>query len=340
MKKLLLIICIAIFVNFSYAKTITDMQGNAVFIKDDIKRVFSSSPPMMALLYTLAPEYMIGVNYRFLEVEKTYMLKEIQYLPVLGGFFGSGQQASLEKLISLKPDIVFAWDRTLEPESGFIKTLQKVNIPIFQIRQNNFEDSIAAINLMGEVLNKQERAQSLTKYAKDSLSRVKQSVELLDKDKKIRVFFAQGLDGLMTECESDVSSEIITLAGGINVHSCDINKSTKREKITLEKLYKYDPDIIFVREKSTFDDISKSTSTWRNLKAHKNNKIFLAPSSPFAWLSRPPSFMRFLGLPWMHKKMYPDHFEFDENKETKNFYELFLHVKLEDSDVEKLFKGE
>lgn len=194
---------------------------------------------------------------------------------------------------------------------------------------------------MGEVLNKQERALKLTNYAKENLERVKKSVETLDKNNKIRVYFAQKFDGLTTMCEGDMQSQIITLAGGVNVHKCDtISKSPTLGKITLEQLYIYDPDIIFVREKSTYMEIMKETSAWRNLSAYKNNKIFLVPSSPFSWLTNPPTFMRFFGLPWLHSKMYPEHFRFNENDEVKKFYELFLHIKLDDSDVKKVLQVE
>ncbi|MFV0480559.1 MAG: ABC transporter substrate-binding protein [Campylobacteraceae bacterium] len=341
MKKflslLILLLTLVLHVN---AKTIVDMSGREVYVKDNITKAYSASPPMMALLYALAPEMMIGVNYKFLDVEKKFMLKETQELPVIGGFFGDGQQANIEKVVALKPDVIFAWDRTINPINDFTKTIEKFNIPVVQIRQNTLEDSIMSINLMGEILGRDNRAKTLSDYAIKSLLDVRLSVNTLPRDnKKIRVFLANGDDGLVTECEGDMQSEIITLAGGVNVHRCDTSQSTKREKITLEKLYTYNPDVIFVREKSFFDTLD-NTSNWRNLKAFKENKIYLTPSSPFAWLNRPPSFMRFLGLPWMHSKLYPEHFKFNEYEEIKKFYKLFLHVELSDNEVSKLLKGE
>lgn len=126
-KKIIFLLIIAFgFVSLN-AKVITDMMGNEVNVKDNIQKAFSASPPMTAVLYTLAPEYMIGLNYNILEVEKRYMLKEVQNLPVLGGLLGGERQTSLEKLIALKPDVVFAWDTRLKPNSDFEKSLQKAN---------------------------------------------------------------------------------------------------------------------------------------------------------------------------------------------------------------------
>ena len=334
MRKFILLL--SILCVFTQAKIITDMMNNKVEVADNVTKTLSASPPLMALLYALTPDTMVGINYEFLEMEKRFMLPSVQKLPVVGGFFGEGRQANIEKIISLRPDVVFVWN--ISDANNFIATLKKFGIPSVQVSQFSLGESIEAIELVGKVIGKEERANTLAKYAKEQMAAVNQSVRALKGEKK-RVYFAQGQDGLTTECEGDMQSEIISLAGGVNVHSCSRKISTKREKITMEKLYTYNPDIIFVREKNVFYSINDK-SLWRNLKAYKEGQIYLTPSSPFAWLSRPPSFMRFLGLAWMHNKMYPNHFEFDEIKETQKFYSLFLHMNLTNDEVSKLLKGE
>jgi len=43
-------------------RTITDMAGRTVTVPQDIKKVYCTSPPGTLLLYTLAPEKMVGWN--------------------------------------------------------------------------------------------------------------------------------------------------------------------------------------------------------------------------------------------------------------------------------------
>lgn len=341
MQKIWKILLLFIFLLVSaQSQTIHDMLGREVVISHKVEKAFSASPPMMALLYVLAPNTMLGVNYSFAEVEKQFMLPSVQKLPVLGGFFGGGNHANIENILALKPDIVFAWDVTLSTAKHFENVFQSSNIPLVYIRQNTLYDTMEAIRIMAQCLGVEKRGDELIEYGKQNLQRVQKSIDTLQNITKKRVYFAQGPDGLYTECSNSNQSEIISLAGGINVHECPQKQPTdyKREKISFETLYMYDPDVILVREKSFFDTLP-TNERWHYLKAYKNKQIYLMPTSPFSWLSRPPSLMRFLGLPWLHHLLYPNHFPFDVYKETAFFYEKFLHVKLTKQDIDQLFKG-
>jgi len=330
-----------LFATVLFANTTKDMLNREVTIPQQSKKVFSASPAMTIILYALAPETMIGVNYRFLEVEKKFMLEDTTKLPVLGSFFSASNQANLEKVLSLSPDIVFMWDIVRKNGQYFEQTLKKFDIPVAYIAQSTIPQMLDAITTMGVFLKKEERAKELVAYAQNNLDRVEKSVKNLPQNSKKRVYLAQGKNGLTTECIGNMQSQIIPLVGAINVHRCDGLKkgSSRKSKITLETLYRYDPDVIFVWDKAFFDSI-KDLKTWRNLKAFKNNQIYFSPISPFNWLSRPPSIIRFLGAVWMHNKLYPEHFKIDINEEVRSFYKLFLHKNLTNQEINQLIKGE
>lgn len=318
------------------AKEATDMIGRNVKIPENSSKVFSASPPMSILLYMLAPKKMIGLNYKLMPTERTYMLKEVQDLPTLGSFFSSGSQANFEKVVALKPDIVFMWDITRKNAGFFEKELEKLQIPLVYIQQNTIAQTKDALQNMAKFIGKEQRANELIEYADFNINRVKESVKKLKEPRK-KVFMAGGADGLRTFCDKDIHAEIISFTGGENVYKCD-NNEPKKANITLEQLYKYDPDVIFVWNPTFFKSLDKN-SPWRNLRAYKNKQIYFTPMSPFSWLIRPVSMMRLLGIVWMHYKLYPEHFNIDENKEIKDFYKLFLHVNLSDEDVQNVLKG-
>ena len=75
---------------------------------------------------------------------------------------------------------------------------------------------------------------------------------------------------------------------------------------------------------------------WKSLKAVKNGRIHLVPTQPFNWIDRPPSFMRVLGIQWLSKILHPQTYKIDLNKRTKEFYNLFLHVKLTDAQAKNI----
>lgn len=340
MRLLSLLLAFMLSWNFAFSseEVAKDMLNQEVKIPKQATKVFSASPPMTILLYALAPETMIGVNYQFMQIEKKYMLPSIQKLPVLGSFFSSGNQANLEKVLTLKPDIVFMWDIVKKNGTFFEEALGKFDIPVVYLGHNSIPQIKEAFRVMGKFLKKEQRAKELIAYADNNLQRVEQSVQKLGNIKRKKVYLAQGADGLKTECDGNLQSQIVPLVGGVNVHKCQ-KISPKKAKISLEKLYEYDPDIIFVWNPSFFKTLDKN-SPWRNLRAFKEGHIYFSPISPFNWLTRPPSFMRYLGMVWMHNKLYPNHFIIDETKEIKNFYRLFLHVNLSDKDIANLLRGE
>lgn len=154
MKQIFMILIVLNFALNAWSQSAKDMLEREVVIPEKIEKVFSASPPMMALLYALAPEKMIGVNYRFYEIEKRYMLPHVANLPILGSFYSAGNQANLEKVITLKPDIVFMWDIVRKNGLFFEESLEKFNIPLAYIAQNSIQETLEALRVMGVFLKK------------------------------------------------------------------------------------------------------------------------------------------------------------------------------------------
>ena len=315
---------------------ITDLSGNKVVLKDDINAAFGASPPMSAMLYMLAPEKMVGKNYDFLKVEEKFMLQKMIDLPVLGGFFGGGGSGvNTEKLITAKPQVIFLWDSMKKMSEKQESEFAKFGISSVYLKQDTIGDLYDSLALMGEVLGVKERAEKLIKIGKENVALVEEVAKKQEKSPKI--YFAHGLDGLETQCEGERFFDVAKIAGAKNIHECEVKSN--RPRITLEKLYAYDPDAIFVREVSLFEELKDPNSAWKNLKAYKNGNIYLEPSSPYSFLTRPPTAMRFLGVVWMCKVLYNESCDIDLNAKTKEFYSEFLHFDLSDDEVLNLYKS-
>lgn len=315
-----------------------DLNGNEIKVSQKIDKVFSFSPMSTAILYALVPDKIVGLNYKFYEEEKRFLKKSFYNLPILGGVFGGKSQANIETILKIHPDIVFSWDAVKDISKNIDKALESFNIPIVYLKQDKLEDLISAIKIAGSCLNEEQRAQKLAKKAEQNLKLVRDNAKRIKKAKT--VYFADGKDGLKTECKRNVRSDVVDVAGGLNVYDCtNLNKNTaKRQSVSIEELYEKDPDVIFVRREKFFDEIYQLPH-WQKLRAVQNKEVYFVPISPFSWASRPPSYMRFLGIVWMQKVLYPDEFDIDLNKEIKEFYALFLNVNLSDEDIKILLKA-
>jgi iron complex transport system substrate-binding protein len=334
MKHILLLIAVAL-TTIVNAKTLSDMEGKKVILPDITERVFGSSPPMNYLLYTLNPEKMIGLNFNAKNsnnsADEQFLNKKFLSLPVIGSFHGGGQNINLENLMAHKPQLILVWQDDILVETVG-KEIKKTNIPTFMIPFREINDMPRAFRLGGNAIGETKRGEELATYSQKIIDEVDNFVS---KEKPIRYYYAEGLDGLSTECDKSFHVEAMNFAGGENVHKCQQSGVLGLEKVSFETLLTYNPDVIIVQTPVVYNDILLDPM-WKNLKAVKNGRIYLLPTQPFNWIDRPPSFMRVLGIQWLAKKFHPQTYKIDLNKRTKEFYNLFLHVKLNDQQTKNL----
>lgn len=317
------------------AKTIIGMEGKKIILPDNINRVFGASPPTNYLIYALNPDKMIGLNFKVKNAQNgadTQLLdKKFLSLPVIGSFHGGGQGINLETLMKHKPELILVWQDDMMVQS-IKKELKKINTPALMIPFREVTDMPLAFRIAGDAIGESKRGETLAKYSQNIINEVKANVS---KTKPTKYYYAEGLDGLSTECDQSFHVEAINFAGGVNVHKCRQKELLGLEKISFETLLQYNPDVIFVQTDVVYNDL-KDDPMWKNLKAVKNGRIYLVPVQPFNWIDRPPSFMRVLGIQWLANKLHPQTYKIDLNKRTKEFYDLFLHVKLTDQQTKNL----
>lgn len=315
----------------AYARTITDMAGRKVTIPDRIVKAVALSPPVTYLLYSIAPDTLAGLNFPLWENEKKYTVEQFKKLPVIGGMVGEGRNLNMEVLLKIKPDVAFIWERSSGDASAINKEYERVlkslSIPAVFVRMDLLSEYPPAITFMGDVLGRRERAAKLNQYAVGVMQKVARAIAGIPSGKKISVYYAEGLDGLATEGEGSMHTELIPLSGGRNVCRFKAAGSMGMEKISMEQLLLYDPEVILVKEKTCFERIQKDRR-WKLLRAVRNKRVYLIPFVPFNWFDRPPSYMRLLGIQWLANLLHPDLYSIDMVKETRAFYRLFIGKEL------------
>nr|WP_321266396.1 ABC transporter substrate-binding protein [uncultured Sulfurimonas sp.] len=319
----------------SNAKIIKDRDANEIVVPQNVQKVFGSSPPMNYLLYALNPKKMIGLNFNVKNINndasEEFLTKEFLTLPVIGSFHGGGQIINLETLIKYKPDLILLWEDDL-----LIQTVQqdilKTKIATITLPFRKIEDMPYSLSFAGEAIGESKRGKLLSNYASKIMQEIKTS---LKDAKPIKYYYAQGVDGLLTECHSSFHVEALNFSGGENVHRCKQGDVLGLEKINFETLLSYNPEIIIAQNELAYKSILKKP-LWKHLRAVKNNKVFLVPNKPFNWIDRPPSFMRILGIQWLTKIFHPKRYDIDLEKRTKEFYSLFLKVEISDEQIRQI----
>ena len=313
---------------FSLGEQITDMHGRKVEVPDAIHTVYGTSPPVTYMLYAIAPELIAGLNFPCREKEKQYLPDRLQTLPVVGGWFGQGRTPNLETLMQVNPDVVLAWYMKNSPAGCKTEEmLVPMGFRLVYISLDTLEDYPEAFRFLGRLLHREERAAELADYAQQTLNKIKAVRDAIPESDKVSVYYAEGMDGLSTECDASVHAELLALCGGKNVHICPSRNIYGMEKVSIEQVMRYAPDVIISYEHCFYDAIFNDPR-WQNIPAVQNHRVYQIPGPSLNWFDRPPSFMRFIGGRWLLNKLYPEKYDVNIVDETRKFYGLFLKFDL------------
>jgi iron complex transport system substrate-binding protein len=315
------------------AKIYEDMLGTKINI-EKIEKIHAATPTLLYSLYAVDKDKIAGLNFPFNENEAKFIDKRIVDLPVLGGWFGQGRVPNSEMILQAKPDVILMSDSIKKIGEKKIKSsLGNINVPLIYLKANTLEELVLSFSYIGKLVDKEKRAKELENYGNDSLNLAKEIAKKVDK--KPKVYYAEGKNGLLTDCNTSIHSELINLASGDNVHKCQASNSFGRQAINFEQVLNYNPEIILVYEKEFYKNIYKNKK-WQLIDAVKNKKVYFLPKGPFSWFDRPPSFMRLLGLRYIISILHPDLYEMDIYEESKKFYKLFLDLDLSDSQIDDI----
>lgn len=332
-------VLLAVFLVFVslFGREITDMAGRKVVVPDKITRVFGSAPPSTYAVYAIDPSLLVGLNFSPQKGhnEASGLLdKKFVSLPVVGGLQGGIQGINRESLLAVKPEIILAWKNDASAKLAE-EAMSQSKIPTVYLELEKIESLPTSFIFLGNLLDRKERAVKLATYAKTTIAQTKTALSKTPKNKLPIVYYAEGVDGLSSECEDSAHYEAISFAGGINPVKCRSKNGMGLEKISMEQVIGYNPDIIIAQEKVFFDAVLTDPK-WKNIKAVRNKEVYLVPKAPFNWVDRPPSFMRLLGVKWLQKMILKNNTDEALTKEAKEFYKLFLNVDISDAQARNI----
>ncbi len=317
------------------AREVTDTLGFKTNLPDTVSRVYAADPPSSVLLHVLAPDAMLGLSFPIQLRARRFYPPGMLKLPVLGGWFGGGQQSNAETVLALKPDFALAWKAPFGDLAKQRERFDRLGLPTVFITLDGLADWPAALRFVGGLLGRETFAEPRAVYVEKALARLAGSVGKVPENRRPRIYYAEGADGLATDCHSSFHTEAIELAAGYNVHRCQQKNRMGMERVSIEQVLAYDPDIIVVEDRAAMPVILHDPR-WRTLRAVRSGQVHGIPHWPYNWIDRPPSVMRALGAQWLASLFHPDHFRFDLHREVRVFYHLFFGVTLTDADIDEL----
>ncbi|RAX57710.1 iron ABC transporter substrate-binding protein [Helicobacter monodelphidis] len=251
---------------------------------------------------------------------------------------------SVEKILSLKPDLVILADWQWQMMELELEPLQKANIPIVVIDYNRetVERHIASTRILGEITGQIQKANELIAFYESTVKEVQTRIKNANRPKpKIYIEFGnKGPNESGFTYGNDMWGALIDLAGGENIASPFVEKWSpiNPEQILISK-----PEVIVITGRETELNKNKESMVmgilidekearmrlnayknrpgWSSLPAIKNNRLF----GLYMGASR--TLVDATMVQYLAKAMYPDLFaDIDPIQNYIDYHKKYLPI--------------
>ncbi len=317
-----------------HKQTITDDAGRELEIPtaDAIESIFFTSGLAQVYIIALNPEKLGGSAAKFSEEELQYLPEGIEKLPYMGTLHNN-DEIDREALLVQDIDIMFSISGvglTSANISEAEEIQEQTNIPVVLV-DGSFDKVGHAFRFLGEILDKQERAEELATYVDKIYAEVRDVVATIPQEDRIPIYYAEGAEGLQTEPESSQHMLAFLEAGALDVATCEETYGGGMTDVSLEQVLKWDPEVIISWDSElrggAYDDI-KTNPDWAQITAVKDGRVYAMPNLPWAWCDRPPGVNRIIGLEWVCNLLYPEIYDIDIVERTQEFFKVMLNVDI------------
>lgn len=310
-------------------KVIVDWTNRSIVIPENVKKVVSLVPVItVSIIMMGGGDLLVGVD----RISPTSEFLQIVYprikdIPV-AGFLTEFDE---EYILSLNPDVVLVKD------SIVVERFEKIGVPVVVINMGdlNYSQLYDALRLIGDTINRRERAEELASYCKNVVDSLLDVTAKIPREEKPRVYIAMG-DGLTTHV-SLISKDTIRVAGGICVaENLTAPVGMPRVQVSLETIIEWNPDVILAWDPKVKQRIL-SDPRWSVINAVKNGRVYVLPRGVREWIIPEPEAV--LGAKWLAAKLYPDLISPLTRDEIREFYSRFLNYTVSEEEIDKILSG-
>lgn len=316
--------------------SVTDGAGRQVAVPASVARVLPAGPPAAIMLYTLAPDLLVGWPRTPSPEERAFLLPEIAARPEIGRITGRGNTANLEGVLSLNPDLILDFGSV---RRTFVELADRVQdqtrIP-YALLDGRFALTPGSYRTLGRLIHREERAGTLAAWCEETMRTLVSRVATVPAERRPRVYYARGPRGLETGLAGSINVETVEFLGAANVAR---DAPGGLAQVSLEQVLAWNPEIILTID-PIFAAKVRSDPAWRGVKAVAEGRVHLSPRLPFGWIDFPPSVNRMAGLWWLAKVLYPALVPEDMRALTREFYTLFYHVTPDDRQIDAVLGGQ
>ena len=192
----------------AYPLTLKDDLGREVSLAARPARIVSLAPAITEVLFAVgAGPQVVGVT-EFCN----YPPEAQEGREVVGGF--TAESMSVEKIIALKPDLVFAEGAAHAPVAG---ALQAAGVRVFNFDPKDFAGIYANILAAGALTGNASQAGQVVADMQARVAKVTAIAASIPEDQRVKVFYEVWDEPLMTAGPATFIGQVVEMAGGLNI---------------------------------------------------------------------------------------------------------------------------
>jgi vitamin B12 transport system substrate-binding protein len=210
------------------------------------ERVVSLAPSLSEIVVELgAADVLIGV------LDGGERPAALANVPSVGRY----GQLDIERLLSLKPDLILLWPGSVGPVQR--DQLQRLNIPVYVAEPHNLEQLASQIQAIAEPLGRAEAGRQLAAQLRERLAELRQRYQ---RSQPVRVFYQVWNQPLYTVGGGQIISDALSVCGARNVFD---DLKLPAPQVSIESVLQRDPEVILVRDQAQRD----AWRVWPNMAA-------------------------------------------------------------------------
>lgn len=201
-----------------------------------VERVVSLAPSLSEIVVELgSADLLVGV------LDAGDRPAELQNLPSVGRY----GQLDMERLLSLKPDLLLLWPGSVGPAQR--EQLKRLNIPTYVADPHSLEQLTAQIEAIAAQLGRPERGVSLAADLRQRLAALRQRYR---REEPLRVFYQVWDRPLYTVGGGQIISDALDVCGARNVFA---DLKLPAPQVSVEAVLQRDPQVILAGDQAQLD---------------------------------------------------------------------------------------
>ncbi len=241
--------CLALLASASHAAIVVrDDLGQMVSIDKPAQRIISLSPHVTELLFAAGGGSRIVGTMSYSDYPEA-----AKQIPLIG----SNSQIDMEKVLTLKPDLIVVWQSGNTARQ--LEQLARLGVPIFNSEPKKMEEVATSLTRLGQLLGTEPTAQAAAQVFRGKLAQLSAQYS---KRAPVRVFYQIWDKPIYTLSGNHIVNDAITLCGGENIFA---GQKIVAPAVSTEAVLQENPEVIFGG--SQYDPADVGINIWKPFKS-------------------------------------------------------------------------